>query len=105
MIDLTRTARVLHESIGYFEELSWDVLTPAERDERAAWARAAALDILEQIMEPGEGAWDAWRSLNCTHGAAGMEEFTRFNGDFGNWLGCHQAMIKHIITELKREEG
>ena len=36
--------------------------------------------------------WAGFRSVNCTHGKDGMEEFTYFSGDYGNWVACYMAM-------------
>lgn len=65
------------------------------------WADAIIHVALEALMEPSEGAWEAWRSVNCRHGTDGMEEFTYFKGDFGNWLSCHQAMLRRILEQGK----
>lgn len=32
-----------------------------------------------------------------------MEEFTRFYGDYGNWLACHSAMIDAASPALEND--
>lgn len=49
-------------------------------------------------MEASDEMYEAFRSINCSKGSGGMEEFTTFRGDFGNWLTCYQAMLAAAPT-------
>lgn len=76
---------------------------PDESDTRALVAYAQSLEqenarLRKLFEEPTQEMWEAWRSVNCKIGERGMEEFTSFYGDHGNWLACHQAMGRAALN-------
>ena len=83
-----RVAIAIFSATGLPEILRKD-RPPGWQDEYIRQARAA----IEAMREPNEAMWDGWRSVNCEHGGFGFEESTCFNGDYGNWVACHHAMI------------
>lgn len=44
-------------------------------------------------VEPTEEMFEGFRSVNCKCGKNGMEEFTSFYGDYGNWIACYRGML------------
>lgn len=88
----------------------------SEMQDRVAQALCGAdmhngnyLDMARAAMEamrlPTEAMWEGWRSVNCRLGGFGFEEFTCFNGDYGNWVACHQAMIDAALTPRPVEQS
>jgi len=76
-----------------------------QRDDISNWsdiARAAISAHLDALKaqgmvivpaHPTAAMWEGFRSVNCRTGDRGMEEFTTFQGDFGNWVASYRAMI------------
>jgi hypothetical protein len=54
--------------------------------------RAAGWEIVPREATPE--MYEGFRSVNCQRGTDGMEEFTYFSGDMGNWRACYAAMIQ-----------
>ncbi len=56
-------------------------------------AKEVARAVIEAMRWPTKPMFEGWRSVNCIKDQPDFEEFTYFNGDYGGWLACHQAMI------------
>jgi hypothetical protein len=85
-----------------YNPVGWAWYDSADADHPAkpiflARERKQMRDAIEAMREPTEKLWQAWRSVNCKIGENGMEEFTYFAGDYGNWLACHHAMIDSAL--------
>jgi hypothetical protein len=81
----------LHPNNGCL--LEGNELTPSEV---AAWnRRAPAVPPNWKLVPdfPTPEMYEGFRSINCTNGGDGLDEFTRFRGDFGNWAACYSMML------------
>lgn len=82
------------------EGRNWDTMMEHGRE----WWRKSARAAIEAMRHPTDEMWEGWRSINCTKGANGFEEFTSFEGDYGNWLTCHIAMIDAALVGAACEQ-
>lgn len=97
MKDIERLASVAEGVADYWDESAPYDHCPNMRVNN--WPEIARA-LLQELRNPSEGAWEAWRSVNCKNGEP-CHEFTNFNGDYGNWLACHQKMIDHMLSEAE----
>lgn len=80
----------------------WQDITDLERQHWRSEAKALLEHLFPELLNDPPTAWLApascehsvwtgFRSVNCEIGEGGMEEFTKFYGDFGNFAACWEA--------------
>lgn len=91
-----------------FSEAANDYARSIPTDPLASDRAEAVQQEADYVMvprEPTEEMWAAWRSINCNIGKDGMEEFTSFTGDYGNWVACYNSMIAAAPVHPRIDAG